>query len=143
MVASYSDIEHHCGVTFTNLPLQVRPPGAKQIYRYIYISLISNGGDDEPVAHHSPKKSLPLLAFDEADNDARAVRILFVTSSLASKNQPVRIRSLDRKSWCPGFKQLYLTFSICFKTLKSQMVLFEQPRTKQESLSQRAKTFLS
>ena len=72
MVASYSDIEHHCGVTFTNLPLQVRPPGAKQIYRYIYISLISNGGDDEPVAHHSPKKSLPLLAFDEADNDARA-----------------------------------------------------------------------
>lgn len=89
------------------------------------------------------KKAYHCLPLTKQITMLEQVRILFVTSSLASKNQPVRIRSLDRKSWCPGFKQLYLTFSICFKTLKSQMVLFEQPRTKQESLSQRAKTFLS
>jgi hypothetical protein len=87
MVASYFDVEYPCGVTFTNLPLPVRPSGAKYICRYKYVSVTSKSAGDGSVGKSFIEKNYDYLPSTKQILALEQVRSLFVASTLASKNQ--------------------------------------------------------
>lgn len=73
MVVAYSDILGICKVVFTNLPHPCLPAESRYVCRLKYISVLSgHPGERKSPSISFSEKILRVLAFDEADVDARA-----------------------------------------------------------------------